>query len=87
MTSRFSARISIDAGSRNGAIYGAVSADGRYYDGPDHIRVSLNDRVDIEVSADRISHLRAGVNSVLRLAHAADCAIESVGYNGAERGA
>ena len=85
MTSRFSARIAIDAGPRNGAIYGAVSADGRYYDGPDRIRVSLNECVDIEVSADRVSHLRAGVNSVLRLAQAADGAIESVGYNGVER--
>ena len=85
MTSRFSARITIDAGSRNEAIYEAVLADGRYYDGPDRIGVSLDKHVDIDVSADRISHLRAGINSVLRLAQAADGAIESVGYNGAER--
>ena len=86
MTSRFSARITIDAGPRNGAIYGAVSADGRYYDGPDHVQVSLEDGVQIEVSADRISHLRAGVNSALRLAQTADETIESVGYNGADGG-
>ena len=85
MTSRFSARITIHAGPRNHAIYEAVLADGRYYDGPDHSRVSQDEHVDIDVSADRISHLRAGVNSVLRLAQAADGAIESVGYNGAER--
>ena len=84
MTSRFSARITIDAGPRNDAIYESVLADGRYYDGPDHTTVLLNRHVRIDVSADRISHLRAGINSVLRLAQAADEAIESVGYNGAE---
>ncbi|MBI1657434.1 MAG: hypothetical protein IS632_01485 [Thaumarchaeota archaeon] len=83
MTSRFRARITIRAGPRNGAIYGAVSADGLYYEGPDRVRMSLEDDVQIDITADRISHLRAGVNSVLRLAQAADDSIRSVGYNGA----
>jgi KEOPS complex subunit Pcc1 len=82
MTSRFSARITIQAGPRNDAIYSAVSADGLYYEGPDHVRISLEDGVRIDISADRISHLRAGVNSALRLAQAADDSIQSVGYNG-----
>ena len=83
MTSRFRAHITIRADSRNGAIYGAVLADSLYYEGPDHVRMSLEDGVRIEITADRISHLRAGVNSVLRLAQAADDSIRSVGYNGA----
>ena len=87
MTSRFSAHIIIDAGPRNDAIYGAILVDGRYYDGPDHTHVSLDGGVQVDVSANRISHLRAGVNSVLRLAQAADDSIESVDYNGAGRGA
>ena len=82
MTSRFRARITVQADTRNDAIYGAVSADGLYYEGPDRVRVSLEDGVRIDITADRISHLRAGVNSVLRLAQAADDSIRSVGYNG-----
>lgn len=82
MTSRFRARITIRAGPRDGAIHDAVAADGLYYDGPDHMQVSLEDGVRIDIAADRISHLRAGVNSALRLAQAADDSIRSVGYNG-----
>lgn len=84
MTSKFSASVVVRAGPRNGSIYDAISADGLYYDGPDHVHISLDDGVRIEVAAERISHLRAGINSVLRLAQAADHSITSVGYNGAE---
>ncbi len=87
MTSRFSADIAVDAGPRNKAVYDAVTADGRYYDGPDDVDVQLDDMVRIRVSSDRVAHLRAAVNSALRLARTADDSIRSVGYNGAGAGA
>ena len=81
MTSRFSANITIQAGPRNRAIHDAVYADARYYEGPDNIRMHLGDAINVSVSADSITHLRAGVNSVLRLAAAADDSIKSISYN------
>lgn len=83
MTSKFSAHVDIDAGTRNAAIYDAIMADELYYDGPDNMAVQLNEKVCIDMEASRVSHLRAAVNSALRLALAADDTILSVDYNGA----
>lgn len=69
MTSRFRADITIDAGPHTEAIFRSIQVDNAYYTGPDSVQVTLDGVViRVAVSADRVSHLRAGVNSVLRLA-------------------
>ena len=78
MTSRFSARISVDAGDRNAAIFDSVEADGRFQPGNQaETEMRLADSVEIEVRSDRLPHLRAGLNSTLRLIQACDDALDA----------
>lgn len=89
MTSRYSARIRVDAGDRAPAILAAVGADARFHpeSGQEAVRVSAGaapggapsgaaQSVGIDIGADQLPHLRAGVNSTLRLVQAA---YESIG--------
>ena len=79
MTSRFRADITIDAGPHTGAIFRSIQVDNAYYTGPDSVQVTYDGVIRVAVSADRVSHLRAGVNSVLRLAKAGDESLQSAG--------
>ena len=92
MTSRYSARIVVAAGDRAPAVLAAVEADARFHPDSDAaaVRVSAGgaqdapapalaaaaETVDIGIDADELPHLRAGVNSTLRLVQAA---YESIG--------
>ncbi len=82
MTSRFRADITIDAGPHSKAIFRSIQVDNAYYTGPDSVRVAYDGAIRVAVSADRVSHLRAGVNSVLRLAKAGGESLQSVGIPG-----
>lgn len=81
MTSKFRAHIRIDAGPYTKAVYQSILVDNAYYTGPDAVSVTLDDAVLVCLTADRVSHLRAGVNSVLRLAQAAIDSLKSLSYN------
>lgn len=73
MTSRCSASVRIVAGGAARSVFEALSADSDQEGGA---RVGLDgDSVTIEFEAGRPQHLRAALNSHLRLAHAG---IESV---------
>lgn len=75
MTSKCRASVSIEAGAAARALFDAISSDGGP-EGGSSIRTSLDGtRVTMEVDADRLQHLRAALNSHLRLAHAS---LESV---------
>ncbi len=78
MTSRFSVTINMRSGDRTRALYDAIRIDNEYYTGPDTASMSCNDQaITVTVSAARLAHLRAGINSILRLAKAADAAMTS----------
>lgn len=86
MTSSYSASIGIAAGDRAGAVLAAVGADARFY--PDGggalMRVSAGagaggarpGAMRIDIDAGQLPHLRAGINSALRLVQAS---YESIG--------
>lgn len=87
MTSRYSARIDVAAGDRAGAVLAAVGADARFYPdgGGASTRVSAGAgagggaqpaAVRVEIDAGQLPHLRAGINSALRLVQAS---YESIG--------
>ena len=70
MTSRCSASVRIEGGPAARALFEAVSSDGGPHGGSS-VRAGLDGAcVTLEVEADRIQHLRAALNSHLRLAHA-----------------
>lgn len=72
MTSRYRTDIVIDAGQYTKSVYESILVDNEYYDGPDAIDISYNDKsIKITVTAKRLAHMRAGINSILRLVQAA----------------
>lgn len=78
MTSSFNARIAVSAGDRNKAIFESINTDNQFY--PEHSTrtvMSLSDVVVAEIESDQISHLRANLNSLLRLIRASYDSIES----------
>ncbi|WP_101477289.1 KEOPS complex subunit Pcc1 [Candidatus Nitrosotalea bavarica] len=79
MTSNYSSKIEISAGERTKAIFYSIETDNKFYDeNPTHTSFSLDNKITIMIDAQEISHLRANLNSTLRLVQASNDSIESV---------
>ncbi len=79
MTSRYSARIEISAGKKTKAIFQSLETDNKFYDeNPTKTEMSCGREIAISIEAQELSHLRANLNSTLRLVQASNDAIESV---------
>ena len=80
MTSNYSAKIEVFAGKRTKAIFKSIETDNKFYDGnPTKTEMMLNDMIiTILIEAQELSHLRANLNSTLRLVQASNDSIESV---------
>lgn len=78
MASRFSATVRVCAGDRTRAIYESVNADNEFYpENPVSTTVSIDDGLVITAGSENLAHLRANLNSVLRLVQAANDSIGS----------
>ncbi len=78
MTSSFRARITIDAKENTGAIFDSLNTDNRFHPEDSANTMSGGDAISIDIESGQISHLRANLNSILRLVQAGHDAIESV---------
>ena len=79
MTLKFSAKITVDAKDKTKAIFDSVNTDNEYYpENPTKTKMNLNDKIEISIESDHIPHLRANLNSTLRLIQASYDSIESV---------
>jgi len=79
MMSNFNAKITIDAKEKTKAIFDSISTDNDFYpENPTKTNMSLNDKITIFVESNHIPHLRANLNSTLRLIQASYDSIESV---------
>lgn len=79
MTSKYSAEIRISAGKKNKAIFKSLETDNKFYDeNPTSTEMSYGKEISIQIGAEELSHLRANLNSTLRLVQASNDAIESV---------
>ncbi|MDH3191625.1 MAG: KEOPS complex subunit Pcc1 [Nitrosopumilus sp.] len=79
MISIFSAKIYVDAKEKTAAIFDSVNIDNEYYpENPTKTKMSLNEKIEISIESEYISHLRANLNSTLRLIQASYDSIESV---------
>ena len=90
MTSRYSASIGVAAGDRAGAVLAAVEADARFYPAGDGTATRASAKnvagggaggtqagvVLVDIDAGQLPHLRAGINTALRLVQVA---YESIG--------
>jgi|TARA_B000000475_G_scaffold152886_1_gene123091 KEOPS complex subunit Pcc1 len=79
MTLNFSAKITVDAKDTTTAIYDSVNTDNEFYpENPVKTKIKLDKKLVIFAETDQIAHLRANLNSTLRLIQASYDSIESV---------
>ncbi len=79
MTSNYSAKIEISAGKKNKAIFESLETDNKFYDeNPTKTNMSIDKNIVILIDTQELSHLRANLNSTLRLVQTSNDAIESV---------
>ena len=79
MTSKFSAKIEISADKKTKSIFESISTDNKFYpENPTKTKITLDKKIVISIEARELSHLRANLNSTLRLIQASNDSIESV---------
>ncbi len=67
----FSAKILVDAKEKSGAIYDSVNADNDFYpENPVKTVIEFDKNLVINAESDNLAHLRANLNSTLRLIQA-----------------
>ncbi|MDH3385137.1 MAG: KEOPS complex subunit Pcc1 [Nitrosopumilus sp.] len=77
--SNFSAKIIVNAKDKTKAIFDSINTDNKFYpENPTNTNMKFTDKIIISIESDHIPHLRANLNSSLRLIQASYDAIESV---------
>jgi KEOPS complex subunit Pcc1 len=77
--SNFSAKITIDAKDKTRAIFSSINTDNTFYpENPTNTKMKFTDKIVISIESNHIPHLRANLNSSLRLIQASYDSIESV---------
>ena len=79
MTLNFNAKITVDAKEKTKSIFESINTDNKFYpENPTKTEISLQDFILISIESKQLSHLRANLNSTLRLVQASYDSIESV---------
>ncbi|MDH3313295.1 MAG: KEOPS complex subunit Pcc1 [Nitrosopumilus sp.] len=79
MTLNFSAKITVDAKDKTKAIFDSVNTDNEFYpENPVKTKIKFDEKIDISVESEQLTHLRANLNSTLRLIQVSYDSIESV---------
>ncbi len=79
MTLNYSVIITVDAKDRTKAIYDSVNTDNEFYpENPVKTEITFNEKISIFVESEHLPHLRANLNSTLRLIQVSHDSIESV---------
>jgi KEOPS complex subunit Pcc1 len=79
MTLNFSAKIIVDAKDKTKAIFDSVNIDNEFYpENPVKTKIKFDKKITITAESDQLTHLRANLNSTLRLIQASYDSIESV---------
>jgi KEOPS complex subunit Pcc1 len=79
MMSKYSAKIEISADKKTKSIFDSLQTDEKFYsENPTKTKMSLDKKITILIDAQELSHLRANLNSTLRLIQTSNDSIESV---------
>ena len=79
MTLNYKAKIIVDAKDKTEAIFDSVNTDNEFYpENPVKTKIDFNKKLTISVESNHLPHLRANLNSTLRLIQASHETIESV---------
>ena len=80
MMLNFNAKIQIDAQEKSKSIFDSIQTDNKFYpENPTKTEINFNKIITIDIESKQITHLRANLNSTLRLVQASYDSIESVG--------
>ena len=79
MTLSFSTKIQFSSDKENKSIYDSINTDNEFYpENTTKTKISLNKEIIIELESHHLPHLRANLNSTLRLLQASYDTINSV---------
>jgi KEOPS complex subunit Pcc1 len=79
MTLRYNAKIEIFAKEKTKSIFDSIQIDNKFsVETPTKTTMSFDKKITILINAQELSHLRANLNSTLRLVQASNDSIESV---------
>ena len=79
MTSSFNAKIEIDSEEKTSAVFDSVNIDNKFYpENPTKTEMFCNDKITILIESNNLAHMRANLNSSIRLIQARYDSIESV---------
>jgi len=79
MTLNFDAKITVDAKENTKAIFESINTDNEFYpENPTKTKMEYDKKIKISIRSTQLSHLRANLNSTLRLIQASNDSIESV---------
>ena len=79
MTSSFNAKIEIDAEEKTSAVFDSVNIDNKFYpENPTKTEIFYKDKITILVESNQLPHLRANLNSSIRLIQASFDSIKAV---------
>lgn len=78
--STYSATILVSAKDKTRAIFDSINVDNKFYpENPTKTEIVLQkNQLKISIESEELSHMRANINSILRLIQASGDAIESV---------
>jgi len=78
MTSNFKAKIIVDAKDKTKAIFDSINTDNIFYpENPTQTSFKFDKKIEIGIKSNHLPHLRANLNSTLRLIQASFESIES----------
>ena len=79
MTLRFNAIIQVDAKEKSKSIFDSINTDNKFFpENPTKTKISFDEKIIVTIESKQIPHLRANLNSTLRLIQASYDSIESV---------
>ena len=79
MTSSFNAKIEIDAEEKTSAVFDSVNIDNKFYpENPTKTEMFCSDKITILLESNNLAHMRANLNSCIRLVQTGYDSIESV---------
>ena len=78
--SAFSASVIVKTKDKTKAIFDSLNTDNKFYpENPTKTKISMKkNSIHIEIQADELAHVRANLNSTLRLIQASSDSIESL---------
>ena len=79
MTTKFNAKIEVDAEEKTNAVFDSVNVDNKFYpENPTKTEIFCNDKITILVESNQLAQMRANLNSCIRLIQTSYDSIKSV---------